>query len=171
VVEVFLLREILAASTASYGLVVAVFAGGIVVASLVVGRTASDASRARRVSVATIALALTIVCAGLAPTLWVFAAAWAVAGVSNGIVNADTSTVLLNRTPDRSRGRVLARVNGMVRGSALGAMALGGAAGSLLGPRATFVGAGAVSVALAIVLLVRVRHALAGSDAEPVPVS
>jgi MFS family permease len=171
VVEVFLLREILGASTASYGLVVAVLAGGIVVGSLLAGRTASDASRARRVSVATIALALAIVGAGLAPTLWVFAAASAVAGVTNGIVNADTSTVLLNRTPESSRGRVLARVNGMVRGSALGAMALGGAAGSLLGPRATFVSAGALSVVLAILLLVRVRRAVAGSDAVPVPVS
>jgi MFS family permease len=142
VVEVFLLREILEASAASYGFVVAVFAAGIVAGSVVVGGTVSDASRARRVSVATIALALAIVGAGSAPTLWVFAAAWAVAGVCNGIVNADTSTVLLHRTPESSRGRVLARVNGMIRGSALGAMALGGAAGSLLGPRATFVGAG-----------------------------
>jgi predicted MFS family arabinose efflux permease len=171
VVEVFLLREILGASTAAYGLVVAVFASGIVVGSVVVGATVSDARRARRVSVATIALALAIAGAGLAPTLWVFAAAWAVAGVTNGIVNADTSTVLLNRTPESSRGRVLARVNGMIRGSALGAMALGGAAGTLLGPRATFVGAGALSVVVAILLLVRVRRALAGSDALPVPVS
>jgi Major Facilitator Superfamily len=61
VVEVFLLREILEASAASYGFVVAVFAAGIVAGSVVVGGTVSDASRARRVSVATIALALAIV--------------------------------------------------------------------------------------------------------------
>jgi predicted MFS family arabinose efflux permease len=79
--------------------------------------------------------------------------------------------VLLNRTPESSRGRVIAWVNGIIRGSALEAMALGGAAGTLLGPRATFVGAGAVSVVVAILLLVRVRRALAGSDAVAVPVS
>jgi MFS family permease len=113
-----------------------VFAAGIVVGSVVVGRTVSDGSRARRTSVATIVLALALVGGGLAPTLWVFAAAMAVIGVTDGIVNAATSTVLLHRTPDSSRGRVLARVNAMIRGSSLGAMALGGAAGSLLGPRA-----------------------------------
>jgi MFS family permease len=171
VVEVFLVRGILDASAASYGLVAAVLAGGIVVGSIVAGRTVSDGSRARRTSVAAIVLALALVAAGLAPTLLVYAAASVVIGVTNGIVNADTSTVLLNRTPESSRGRVLARVNGMVRGSALGAMALGGAAGTLLGPRATFVGAGALSVVLAMLLLVRVRRALAGSDAVPVPVS
>jgi predicted MFS family arabinose efflux permease len=171
VVEVFLLREILDASAVSYGLVAAMFAAGFVVGSIVAGRTVSDGSRARRVSVAAIVLAIALVAAGLAPTLLVYAAASVVIGVTNGIVNADTSTVLLNRTPESSRGRVLARVNGMVRGSALGAMALGGAAGTLLGPRATFVGAGALSVVLAMLLLVRVRRALAASDAVPVPVS
>jgi predicted MFS family arabinose efflux permease len=113
--------------------------------------------------VAAIVLALGLVVAGLAPTLLVFAAAWAVVGISNGIENADATTVLLNRIPEVSRGRVLANVNAMIRGSALGALALGGAAGSLLGPRATFVSAGALSVAAATLLLVRVRRALAGS--------
>jgi hypothetical protein len=48
------------------------------------------------------------------------------------------STLLLERTPDSARGRVLAALNGMTRGSTLGAIALGDAAGSLLGPRTTF---------------------------------
>lgn len=171
VVEVFLLRGVLDASTASFGLVAAVFAGGIVVGSVVVGGTVSDGSRARRVAVSAIVLALALVGAGLAPSLWVFATAMAVVGVTNGMINADTSTVLLNRTPERSRGRVLARVNAMVRGSSLGAMALGGAVGTLLGPRVTFTGAGAVSVVVAILLLVRVRRALADTDLVPHPVS
>jgi MFS family permease len=88
------------------------------------------------------AVALMLVVAGLAPMLWVFAVAWTVLGVNNGIVNVDVSTVLLNRTPDAARGRVLAGVNAMLRGSALGAMALGGALGTALGDRATFVAAG-----------------------------
>jgi MFS family permease len=171
VVEVFLVREVLDATTATFGLVAAVFAAGIVVGSVVVGGTVSDGIRARRTAVAAIVLALALAFAGLAPTVWVYAAAMAVVGVTNGMINADTSTLLLNRTPERSRGRVLARVNGMVRGSSLGAMALGGAVGTLLGPRATFASAGAVSVVIAVVLLVRVRRALAGSEVVPIPVS
>jgi MFS family permease len=161
VVEVFLLRGTLGASPAAFGLVSAGLAGGLVVGSLVAGRPASDSSRARRAILAAPTLALTIVVAGLAPTLWVFAAAWAALGVSNGVVNVDVGTVLLNRTPDVSRGRVLSRVNALIRGSSLGAMALGGALGTVLGPRGTFVAAGALMAIVAAALLVRLRPARA----------
>ena len=166
VVEVFLLRGTLGAGSAAFGLVAAGLAVGLVVGSLLAGPTASDARRARRAILAALALALTLVVAGLAPTLWVFAIAWAVLGVSNGIVNADVGTVLLSRTPEASRGRVLARVNGMIRGSSLGAMALGGALGTALGPRATFVAAGVVMAIVAAALLVRLRPAFAAAG-EP----
>jgi predicted MFS family arabinose efflux permease len=122
---------------------------------------APDPLRAYRTCVAALTLAVGLLLAGLAPSLWVFAAAWAVVGVSNGIVNADASTLLLSRTPDASRGRVLANVNALVRGSALGAMALGGAAGTLLGPRPTFVAAGGLSVVVAALLLARIRRVVA----------
>jgi predicted MFS family arabinose efflux permease len=83
-----------------------------------------------------------------------------VLGLLNGILNVDVSTLLLNRTPEAARGRALANVNAMARGSALGAMALGGAAGTLLGPRATFVAAGALSTVVAGALVVRIRRVL-----------
>ncbi|HEX9351467.1 MAG TPA: MFS transporter [Gaiellaceae bacterium] len=163
VVEVFLLRGPLGASSAGFGIVAAVLAGGIVAGSMVAGGSRPDGARALRTCVAAIILALGLIVAGVAPTLPVFAAAWAVVGFTNGIVNADATTVLLHRIPDASRGRVLANVNAMIRGGSLGALALGGAAGRLLGPRATFVSAGALSVIAATLLLVRVRRALAGS--------
>jgi MFS family permease len=121
-------------------------------------------------------LAVLIVVAGLAPTLWVFAAAWLVLGVANGVVNTDVSTLVLTRTPEAVRGRVLASVNALVRGSSLGAMLLGGAAGTWLGPRTTFVAAGALSLAVGLVLLARIRRVVptlqmpthADSSAPPV---
>ncbi|HET7855270.1 MAG TPA: MFS transporter [Gaiellaceae bacterium] len=165
VVEVFLLRGTLGASSAVFGLVGAVLAAGIVVGSLAAGRNTSDASRALRSAFAAGGLALALVTAGLAPTISVFAAAWLVLGVLNGILNADVNTLLLNRTPESARGRALANVNAMARASALGAMALGGIAGTLLGPRATFVTAGAVSTVVAVALVFRIRRALSGSGA------
>jgi predicted MFS family arabinose efflux permease len=165
VVEVFLLRGTLGASSAAFGLVGAVLAGGLVVGSLAAGRTTSDASRALRAAVAATVLALALLAAGLAPTLSVFAAAWLILGLTNGILNADVSTLVLNRTPEPARGRVLANVNAMARASALGAMALGGAAGTLLGPRATFVAAGGLSAVVGAALIVRIRRALRRSDA------
>jgi MFS family permease len=163
VVEVFLLRGTLGASSAAFGLVGAALAAGIVVGSLAVGRSTSDASRALRCAVASGGLALALITAGLAPTIAVFAVAWLILGVLNGALNADVNTLLLNRTPEAARGRVLANVNAMARGSALGAMALGGATGTLLGPRSTFVAAGALGAVVAGALVVRIRHVLSGS--------
>jgi predicted MFS family arabinose efflux permease len=81
--------------------------------------------------------------------------------VCNGMVNTDVSTLLLSRTPEASRGRVLARVNAVVRGSSLGALALGGAAGTLFGPRPAFVLAGGLMALAAIAVLVLIRPAIA----------
>ena len=98
--------------------------------------------------------------------MWVFAAAWAIVGVANGFANVDASTLLLSRTPDFCRGRVLATVNGVVRGSSLAAMVLGGLAGTLLGPRTTFVVAGTLMAVVAVALLVRLTRTLSVGSAR-----
>jgi MFS family permease len=158
VVEVFLLRGELGASTTTFGLVGGVLAAAIVVGSAVAAKARSDVVRARRTVAAALVLAIALALAGLAPTILIFAAAWAVVGVGNGMVNVDVGTLVLSRTPEACRGSVLARVNAMARGSSLGAMAIGGVAGTLVGPRATFVGAGTLMAAVAVVLLARFRR-------------
>jgi MFS family permease len=167
VVEVFLLRGTLGAGPAAFGLVAAMLAAGLVAGAVASGRSVPDPARAQRICVAASALALGLGVAGLAPSLWVFAAAWAAVGVANGLINADASTLLLSRTPDAFRGRALASVNAMVRGSSLGAMALGGAPGTLLGARGTFVAAGALSLVVALALLGRIRRAVGREALAP----
>jgi len=164
VVEVFLLRGTLGAGTIVFGLVAAVLALGVVVGSVFAGRTASDGVRAVRTAVAVLGLALALGLAGLAPTVWIFAAAWAFVGIGNGIANVDASTLMLSRTPEFCRGRVLATVNGMVRGSSLAAMLLGGLGGTLLGPRTTFVAAGGLMALVAVALLVRLTRTLSADS-------
>ena len=136
VVEVFLASRHPRRGDVVFGLVAAALAVGVVAGSLFAGRNAPDGVRAMRTAVAALVLGLML---GLPPAsprpIWVFAAAWAFLGVANGFANVDASTLLLRRTPDFCRGRVLATVNGMVRGSSLVAMLLGGSAGTLLGPR------------------------------------
>ena len=160
VVEVFLVRGTLGASPAVFGLVGALLGAGIVAGAIIAGKAASDAGRAVRAVTSAIAIGLLLVVAGVAPTLWVFGLAWAILGVGNGIVNADVSTLLLTRTPEHARGRAIASVNGMARGASLGAMALGGLAGAVLGARPTFVIAGALAAAVSAVVLVRIRREL-----------
>jgi MFS family permease len=166
VVEIFLLRGTLGAGTVVFGLVAAVLALGVVAGSLFAGRNAPDGVRAARTAVAALVLALLLGAAGLAPAVWMFAAAWAFVGVANGVANVDASTLLLRRTPDFCRGRVLATVNGMVRGSSLAAMLLGGLGGTLLGPRTTFVAAGALMAVAALAMLIRITRTLSADSSQ-----
>jgi MFS family permease len=152
VVEVFLLRGTLGAGTLVFGFVAAALAAGVVVGSVLAGRHIPDDARAPRIAVAALVLGLLLAVAGLAPAIWVFAIAWGLLGIANGFVNVDASTLALNRTPESYRGRVMASLNGVVRASALVAMLLGGLAGSLLGPRETFVAAGCAMAVVAVVL-------------------
>src|SRR5262245_10451285 len=164
VVEVFLLRGPLGAGTIVFGLVAAVLALGVVGGSIFAGRTAPDTVRAMRTAVAALGLALALGLAGLAPTVWIFAAAWLLVGIGNGIANVDASTLMLSRTPEFCRGRVLTTVNAMVRGSSLAAMLLGGLGGTLLGPRTTFVVAGSLMAVAAVALLVRLTRTLSADS-------
>ena len=166
VVEVFLVRGTLGAGTLAFGLVGAALAVGVVVGSILAGRNVPDSTRGPRTALAALALGLTILIAGLAPGIWIFAGAWALLGVANGFANVDASTLLLNRSPESHRGRVLAVVNGAVRGSSLVAMLLGGLAGSLLGPRWTFAIAGAGMAVVAVVLYRRLTTTPSADSAQ-----
>lgn len=166
VVEVFLVRGTLGASATAFGLLGALFAAALVAGSLAAGRAGSDAVRAHRTILAALVLALALVAAGLAPTVAVFALASVLIGVANGALNTDVGSLVLARTPERARGRVLATVNGMTQSASVGALALGGLAGTLLGPRLSFVVAGGAMAAVAVGLLARGRIAGAARVAE-----
>lgn len=59
-----------------------------------------------------------------------------------GLGNATFGALLTTRTPDAERGRVYAALGGLARTARLAALALGSVAGTLLGPRLTFVAGG-----------------------------
>jgi MFS family permease len=171
VVEVFLVRDSLHGSDTAYGLIGMAAASGVAVGSLLGGRDATTARRLRWIVLAAGVLAVCLVAAGLAPTLLVVAAAWALLGVANGVLNTATSTLLMTRVPDASRGQVIAALMGATRGFSLGALALGGLAAGAFGPRATFVVSGVLALAVTLMLAVRadlpdVRHEGPGRRAE-----
>jgi MFS family permease len=158
VVEVFLIRGALGGSPTVFGLTSALLAAALVVGAVIAGRAAVDNVRALRAVLGALTIALALVCGGLAPAIWVFAIAWTVLGIGNGVINADVSTLMLNRTPEAFRGRVLARVGAMVSTAEICALAIGGFAGSLLGARTTFVVSGALMAIVAAGLFVRLRE-------------
>lgn len=167
VVEVFLVRGTLGVGPTGFGLVSGLYALALVAGSLLAGRSASDPARARRTMVAALVLALGLATCGLAPTLAIFTVPWVVVGIANGVVNTDVGTLVLSRTPEAFRGRVLARLNGMVQSAVVAALVAGGLAGSLIGARATYAGAGLLMAATAVLLLAqRLRRGRVGAGLD-----
>ena len=163
VVEVFLVRDDLGASAATYGLLEAFFGAGAVVGAWVAGRLATDASRVRCVLVGMAGTALSIGLAGLAPTVAVLAVCLVLLGTFNGGANAAIGPLFVLRPAEADRGKVLAAINGVQRAGSILALGLGGLVGGWLGARATFLGAG-VCAALVVAAL---ASSLRGVDRTP----
>ncbi|MDQ6875297.1 MAG: MFS transporter [Actinomycetota bacterium] len=159
VVEVFLVRDVLRGTAAQYGLVGMAASAGIVAGSMLGGRKADLVGRLRRVVLSAAGQAVMILSAGLAPSVLVLAVAWALLGIGNGILNTSSSTLLMTRTPENSRGQAIAAAMGASRAFSVAALVLGGLAGSTLGPRTTFITAGASALAVSAVLGWKLRWA------------
>ena len=129
VVEVFILRGTLGAGTVVFGLVAAVLAVGVVVGSVFAGRNVSDSVRAVRTAVAALGSASLSASPGWRH-VGVFAAAWAVVGICNGVANVDASTLMLEPDAGLSAAAGCWRREREVRGSSLAAMLLGGFGGT-----------------------------------------
>jgi MFS family permease len=88
-------------------------------------------------------------------------------GVGSGMLNAATGALVVTRSAEAVRGRVIAALNGTVRSFSILAMLLGGLAGALLGPRGTFVTCGvACAVAAAVVGALVTRSQAGTMDSE-----
>jgi MFS family permease len=164
VAEVFLVRDDLHASATGFGVVQAVFGAGAVLGSWLAGRAASDAARVRVLLVGFAGTALGVGAAGLAPSLVVLAAVFAMVGVANAAANAASGPLYAVRPPERDRGKVLAAVSGVSRASSVVAMGLGALGGAVLGARGTFVVGSVLAVAVTVAMALQLR----GLDPAPV---
>lgn len=160
VVEVFLVRDDLGASATTFGLLQAFFGAGAVAGAWVAGRLDTDVSRVRCVLVGMAGTALSISLAGLAPTVAVLAGFLVLLGAFNGGANAAVGPLFVVRPAEADRGKVLAAINGVQRAGSILALGLGGLVGSLLGARATFVGAGVC----ALIVVATLTWSLRGVD-------
>jgi MFS family permease len=168
VVEVFLVRDDLGGTAADYGLISAAFMLGQIVGPLVAGRARDDRVRVVGTTAAATLIGVAIAAIGLSPELWIVYPLYAIAGVGGGAINGYLSTLVLTRSAERERGRVLAVVVGGSHGCSVLSMVLGGLVGQLLGARTTFVICGALSGLVALIVL-RARSA-AGTRVSPTPI-
>ena len=167
VVEVFLVRDALQASASQYGLGELGFGLGSIIAGILIGRVASDSGRVRTV-VGGFALAgLVCVAIGLAGNFWVYWTLLSVLGLVNAAANGCLGPLVVLRTPDHLRGRVVAVLSGVVSAASVVSLLAGGLVGSWLGPRLTFVAAGLLGTAAALAMGWRVRRAMARTVTGP----
>ena len=151
VVEVFLLRDVLGASPAQYGLSEAVAGvaaiGGAVAAGLLARRTA----RVRAVLVTVTLISAGQVLQGLVPTYLAYVVVAAGLGALLGLLNAAIMALLVDELDPARRGSVLALVGGLSRAGTAFALLLGGSVGTLAGPRTAYLVAGGAGLVVAAV--------------------
>jgi MFS family permease len=169
VVEVFLVRGDLGGTATDYGLISAAFMLGQVAGPLVAARARDDQSRVVGTAVAAGSIGVAIAAIGVSPSLWLVYPLYAFAGVGGGALNGYLMTLVLTRSAEEARGRVIAVLVGATRGCSVIAMVLGGVLGQLLGARTTFVICGALSGLVALMVLRARAAAAARVSREPIP--
>jgi MFS family permease len=151
--EVFLAKGTFGAGDVGYGLLVSVWGGGMVLGSALM---AVLGDRLRLLPIYFLGIfvwALALAGTGLSPTFVLALGMLAIAGAANGLDNVVTDTILQRQVPDAFLGRVFSvKYLGYGAGEAL-AYPAGGMLVDQLGPRATFLLAGIMTAAAALVVL------------------
>jgi len=154
VVEVFLITDEIGLGPTGYGVVLAAQGAGAIAGAWITGRLSGDRARALAVLAGMAGIGISCVLMGLARDVVVLTLGAVTIGLSSGALNAAVSTLLVTRTSEHKRGRVIAALGGTARACSLLALLLGGAPGALLGTRPTFVTAGALAALAALVACV-----------------
>jgi MFS family permease len=138
VVEVFLVRVTLHASTTWYGISGAALAVGLLAGALVSSRMRGTATMGRAfVGAAAVLAAALAVTAAVPNVYWMLPAAFAI-GAANGVLNVALGSMVMGRTPAAVRGRVSATVGAVAYGAQILAFLVAGSIALALTPREIF---------------------------------
>lgn len=163
VVEVFLVTDEVGLGASGYGWLMAAQGAGAILGAWGSGRLVTAASRSRALLAGMAAIGGSCVLMGLSHDVVTLAIGCLAVGAGSGMLNAACSTLIVTRTTEQVRGRVVAALGGTVRACSLIALPLGGLLGAALGTRLTFVACGitgVVTAAIAAVLLVRTKDSV-----------
>jgi MFS family permease len=151
--EVFLAKSTFGAGDVGYGLLVSVWGGGMVLGSALIAVLGDRLRLLPTYFLGIFVWALALAGTGLSPTFVLALGMLAIAGAANGLDNVVSDTILQRRVPDIFLGRVFSvKYLGYGAGEAL-AYPAGGVLVDQLGPRATFLLAGIMTAAAALVVL------------------
>ena len=151
--EVFLAKSTFDAGDVGYGLLVSVWGGGMVLGSALMAVLGDRLRLLPAYFLGIFVWALALASTGLSPTFVLALAMLAVAGAANGLDNVVTDTILQRLVPNALLGRVFSvKYLGYGAGEAL-AYPAGGVLVDTLGPRSTFLVAGILTAAMALLVL------------------
>lgn len=156
VVDVFLVKDTLGASSSAYGVITSMWTAGMIAGTWVTARLIKRAADDAAIVVwAFVSLAFTctiVAVGGHSPSIAMLIPLWLVGGALNGAENVQVFTVFGRRAPAHARGRLSARLNAAVQGAALLGYAGGGFALEVWTPRQILTGAGVAGVVAVIAL-------------------
>lgn len=145
--EIFLAKDTFGSGNAGYGLLVSLWGGGMVLGSALMAVAGNRVGLMPLYFLSIFATALALAGTGLAPSFALALSLLTVAGAANGIDNVATDTILQERVPDALLGRVFSiRFLTYSAGEAL-AYPAGGLLVDTVGPRSTYLLAGAATAA------------------------
>lgn len=159
-VEVFMLRDELGASPVQFGLAEAVHGGAAVVGAVLSGAATTRTARVRLVLAAIALIGVGQTGQAVAPGYLTYLALGLGLGLLLGVVNALVFGLLLDELAAEHRGAVVALVSGLSRGAGALALVLGGAVGTLAGPRPAYLVAGVGTLLVAGVAAWRVHRSV-----------
>ncbi len=160
--EVFLAKETFGAGDVGYGLLVGLWGGGMVLGSALIAALGDRVSLMPLYLFSIFASALALAATGLSPTFAFALGALVAAGIVNGIDDVATNTLLQKRVPDAFLGRVFAvKFLGYGAGEAL-AFPVGGLVVDAIGPRSTYLYAGAATAAAGTLIALLILTASLG---------
>jgi MFS family permease len=151
--EVFLAKETFGAGDAGYGLLVSLWGGGMVLGSALIAVLGDRANLVFLYFLGIFVWALALAGTGLSPTFVLALAALTVAGVSNGMDNVVTDTILQKRVPDALLGRVFSVRFLSYSAAETFAYFAGGMIVDANGPRYTYLLAGIAAAAAGLLIL------------------
>ena len=167
IAEVFLVMNILHADAFTYGLVAACFALGSTLGSIATTVIkVPDSKHAQAMVISVSALASSVLIIAFAWHWLVVAVVWLAAGVSNAVLNAFGISLIINRTPDELRGRVMSSIGALFSVSNVVSMGVGGILLGIFGVRNVLAVAGALCVITVIVFGPAVLRAAKANPTE-----
>jgi len=151
--DVFLLTDIMGASSFIYGLVGTGFALGTLIFSAIAGsRKVSPKTELIILGIGMAILSLSGFGVGIAPNYWFIMVVWFIAGMGNATINAYGVGMMIKVTPHEVQGRVFAAFGAIISVASIGSMSVAGYLIGVFGVRNVFVIAGSLAFITFLIL-------------------